>query len=143
MSLTILSAATERKNVLMEREVLQRTSGSGKDVPYTPGEKWRNNKMYLTDDEVTDSNGKEHVCAEPNRNKPPTNNPLFWKPKTAEVITPWANDPIGTQYYDGTDGANPQSKRKNNSKDWKCVKSHTKTAGNSPKAGSEFWEVLA
>lgn len=141
MNSTIEEAKTERKRVLTMEEQLERATGSGGSSAYVPGEKWRNNKQYLAGDSVKDGNGNLYTALQNSLNKTPANHPEYWKPEPAPVITAWANDPVGTQYYDGTTES-PQSYRHHNSKDWKCIQTHTKTAGNGPRQGSDLWAEL-
>lgn len=136
-------AKQERKRQLVAQERLERVTSSGGTAAYEPGERWRNNKQYLTGDSVKDGNGNVYFALQDNINKSPANNPEHWKRESAgeEVFTPWSNDPVGTQYFDGS-GGNPQSLRRHNSANWKCIQAHTKTAGNAPKVGSELWEKV-
>ena len=135
-------AKQERKRTLILQERLERLTGSGGSAAYIPGEPWRNNKLYLTDDTVKDGNGKTRRAKRENINKPPANHPDDWElvPSEEPIYTAWSNDPVGTQYFNGS-GGTIQSLRRHNSQNWKCKLSHVKTAGNGPRAGSEFWEL--
>lgn len=131
----IVSSAKERKRQLVVEEELSRATGKG-DVPYTPGEKWRNNKMYLVDDAVKDANGKAYTALQESRNKPPANNPEFWKLDEQPSVKRWSDIPVGAEILKGTEVIH-------NSKNWHCLETHIKTAGNAPRQGSTLWEVVA
>jgi hypothetical protein len=124
------------------QEQLDRALGSGGAMAYEPGERWRNNKHYLVDDNVKDGNGNNYIALMNSINKPPASNPEFWMREAGEVtITAWSNDPVGTQYYDGI-VLESQSLRRHNSQECKCIQSHVKTQGNAPRQGSELWALL-
>lgn len=130
MNLTKLSAI-ERKRKLVVEENLLRVTGKG-ETPYTPREHYRSNKMYLTDDTVVDGNGDPYTALQDSRNKPPANNPLFWKPDIKPEVKRWSDIPVGTAIAVGLEVIH-------NSADWVCVSAHTKTAGNAPRQGSDLW----
>lgn len=127
-------AKENRKKTLVTDEQFQRLTGSGGGTAYTPGEKWRNNKQYLEGDTVIDGNGNPYEAITSSINKPPSNNADYWRPISSgePVYTAWSNDPVGTTYFVG-------DARKHNSTIWKCIKEHTKTAGNGPRQGSDLW----
>lgn len=131
MSLTISSAAKERKRQLEVSERLERATGTG-TAPYTLGETHRNDRLYLTDDSVKDKNGKPYVAIMPSRNKPPANNPDFWKPDAQAEVKRWTDIAVGAQIPAGTVVIH-------NSQTWVCTETHIKTAGNAPRQGSTIW----
>lgn len=127
----MILSAVERKRQLVVAENLERATGKG-TAPYTPGEKWRNNKMYLIDDSVKDGNGNPYVALKESRNKPPSNNSDFWKPDTQADVKRWSDIPVGTEIQNGTVVLH-------NSQNWVCNETHVKTAGNGPRQGSAIW----
>lgn len=131
MSLMILSAATERKRQLAIEENLERATGKG-TAPYVAGEPYRSNKFYLIDDSVKDGNGNPYTALQESRNKPPANNPLFWKPDTQVTVMRWSDIAVGTEILAGTEVIH-------NSQNWICAETHVKTAGNGPRQGSTIW----
>lgn len=127
----IRSSAIIRKQQLIMEETLERATGKG-TAPFTPGETWRNNKFYLIDDSVKDSNGNPYTNIKECRNKPPANSPDFWKPDTQAHIQRWADIAVGATIQITTEVIH-------NSKNWVCAETHVKTAGNGPRAGSTIW----
>lgn len=138
--MTLIEMATqERKRQLVSQERLERVTGAGGSATYEPGERWRNNKQYLADDSVTDSNGKLYYALQDCRNKPPANNPDYWQlAETSITYTAWSSYPVGTVFY-GAGEAEPQSHVFHNGKNWDCSETHVKTAGNAPRQGSTVW----
>lgn len=131
MTLTQLSAV-ERKRQLVVQENLERATGKGEAL-YVPGERWKNNKMYLVDDSVTDGNGNPYIALEDSRNKTPANSPEYWKSgKVNADVKRWSDISVGTEIQIGTEVIH-------NSKNWICGETHIKTAGNGPKQGSTIW----
>lgn len=131
MSLMILSAATERKRQLMASEDLERATGKG-TAPFEPGERWRNDRMYLIDDATKDGNGNPYTALQPSRNKPPANSPDFWEKDTQPEVLRWSDIAVGTDIPVGLEVIH-------NSQNWVCGVAHTKTAGNGPRQGSATW----
>lgn len=127
----IASSALERKRQLVIEENLERATGNG-TAKYEPGEKWRNNKMYLVDDSIKDGNGNPYIALQNSRNKPPANNPDFWKADTQVTIKRWSDIAVGTEIKQGLEVIH-------NSKNWISNETHIKTAGNAPKQGSAIW----
>lgn len=127
----IVSSAVERKRQLEIEENLERATGKG-TAPYVAGETWRNNKFYLIDDSVKDSNGNPHTAIQPSRNKPPANNPDFWKPDAQASVVRWSDISVGTEILIGTEVIH-------NSQNWTANETHIKTAGNGPRQGSAIW----
>lgn len=131
MIYTMSQVKDQRKKNLTTEEQLERATGSGGSSAYVPGETHRNNKQYLTDDQVKDKNGNPYTSLQPNINKPPASNPKFWKPDAAEVKR-WSDILVGTEILVGT-------KVFHNNKNWIANETHIKTAGNGPRQGSDLW----
>ena len=141
-SLIIQAAMEERRKVLAINERVTRMTGGGSEVPYEPGERWRNNKQYLKGDTVRDGNGNLHEALQDSFNRPPANHQeTYWQRVMGEVeFIPWSNFPNNTTtFYDGLCD-NPKSYVRHNSQDWECIETHVKLAGNAPRQGSTLWE---
>lgn len=142
MMISIDESKAERMRILAGRVSLERMKGNN-PTGYTPGERWKNTTLYLTGDSVTDGNGKKYNALQDCKGKPPTNNPEYWAlDESTPIYESWANDDVGTLYYNGVDGIHPQTLRKHNSQNWKCIVNHQKTAGNAPRTGSLTWELV-